>query len=42
MRQSAGLNDPYDVQYFRWIGNALQGDFGQVSYTKRSVADLIV
>ncbi len=41
MRQSAGLNDPWYVQYFRWIGNALQGDFGQSFLYKRSVADLI-
>ena len=41
MRQAAGLNDPWYVQYFRWIGNALQGDFGQSFLYKRSVADLI-
>jgi ABC-type dipeptide/oligopeptide/nickel transport system permease component len=23
-----GLNDPYPVQYFRWLGNLLQGDWG--------------
>ena len=41
MRQAAGLNDPWYVQYFRWIGNALQGDFGQSFLYKRSVSDLI-
>lgn len=41
MRQTAGLNDPWYVQYFRWIGNALQGDFGQSFLYKRSVSDLI-
>lgn len=34
IRQQAGLNDPYAVQYLRWIGNALQGDFG-ISYRTR-------
>ncbi|MGC2983688.1 ABC transporter permease, partial [Enterococcus faecalis] len=28
MREAAGFNDPWYVQYFRWIGNALHGDFG--------------
>lgn len=32
LRERAGLNDPLPVQYFRWVGNALKGDFG-VSYT---------
>lgn len=31
LRQAAGLNDPLWQQYFRYIGNLLQGDFG-VSY----------
>ena len=29
LRQAAGLNDPWTVQYARWIGNAFHGDFGQ-------------
>lgn len=28
LRQSLGLNDPVIVQYFRWLGNCLHGDFG--------------
>lgn len=41
LREQAGLNDPLPVQYFRWVGNALQGDFGR-SYTyKIPVATLI-
>lgn len=41
MREKAGLNDPWPQQYIRWVGNALQGDFG-VSYTyHRSVTSLI-
>ena len=41
LRERYGLNDPWYQQYARWIGNAVQGDFGQ-SYTfKRDVGDLI-
>lgn len=29
LREMYGLNDPLPVQYFRWVGNALQGDFGR-------------
>lgn len=28
LRESLGLNDPLIVQYFRWLGNLLHGDFG--------------
>jgi peptide/nickel transport system permease protein len=31
MTETLGLNDPLPVQYGRWIGNVMQGDFG-VSY----------
>lgn len=34
LREAAGWNDPLPVQYFRWIGNALQGDFGK-SYAQQ-------
>ena len=27
-REKLGLNDPVPTQYFRWVQNALQGDFG--------------
>lgn len=41
LREKAGLNDPWYEQYGRWIGNALQGDFGK-SYTyKMEVSKLI-
>ncbi|MBM6613674.1 ABC transporter permease [Desemzia sp. RIT804] len=41
LREQAGLNDPIPVQYVRWLGNAVQGDFGQ-SYTyKIPVASII-
>ncbi len=41
MREAAGLNDPWYEQYFRWIGNALQGDFGRSFLYKLPVATLI-
>ena len=28
LRDALGLNDPFIVRYFRWLGRALQGDFG--------------
>lgn len=31
-REQLGLNDPYFVRYFKWLGNAMQFDFG-ISYT---------
>ncbi|TSI04247.1 oligopeptide ABC transporter permease [Lysinibacillus sp. BW-2-10] len=41
LSEKAGLNDPLYVQYVRWIGNAIQGDFG-ISYTfKRDVGELV-
>jgi len=34
LKQELGLNDPFFVQYARFIGNAVHGDFG-VSYRQR-------
>ena len=42
MREAAGLNDPWYEQYFRWIGNALHGDFGHSFIFKLPVSTLIV
>jgi peptide/nickel transport system permease protein len=28
MRENLGLNDPLPVQYFKWLKNAVRGDFG--------------
>ena len=36
-----GLNDPIPVQYFRFVGNALQGDFGISYRTAEPVSALI-
>lgn len=41
IREKMGLNDPWYVQYGRWVGNAAHGDFG-ISYThKTPVMDVI-
>lgn len=41
LRQQAGFYDPWYQQYFRWITNAAQGEFGK-SYTyKLPVSELI-
>lgn len=41
LREKAGLNDPWYTQYFRWITNALQGEFGQSFIYKIPVTRLI-
>lgn len=41
IREQMGLNDPVIVQYVRWLGNMLHGDFG-TSYTQsKPVASLM-
>lgn len=42
MRDNLGLNDPFVVQFGRFIGNAVQGEFGISYRIQRPVADLIV
>ncbi|NDI35069.1 ABC transporter permease [Chengkuizengella sediminis] len=38
-----GLNDPLYIQYFKWVGNMLQGDFGTSLLKKgTSVTELIM
>lgn len=36
-----GLNDPFHIQYGRWLGNVLQGNLGYSKTGKLPVADLI-
>lgn len=41
VRAQLGLNDPFPVQYFKFLGNMVQGDFG-VSYRQgRAVSEII-
>lgn len=41
IRQNLGLNDPFYIQFLNFIGNAVQGDFGQSWFWKKPVAELI-
>jgi peptide/nickel transport system permease protein/oligopeptide transport system permease protein len=42
LRERLGLNDPFYEQYFRFLGNAIQGQFG-ISYRLQTpVSDLIL
>ena len=36
-----GFNDPLPIQYFKWIGRALMGDFGVSLAQQRPVTDII-
>lgn len=40
-RQALGWNDPWYEQYGRWIGSAVQGDFGQSFRFKMPVTELL-
>ncbi|MEM9196698.1 MAG: ABC transporter permease [Pseudomonadota bacterium] len=42
IRDELGLNDPVLTQYFRFMGNALQADFGLSYRIKRPVDELII
>ncbi|MEM1345901.1 MAG: ABC transporter permease [Pseudomonadota bacterium] len=41
IRQYYGYDRPIIVQYFDWLGRALQGDFGQSHYLRAPVAEVI-
>lgn len=42
LTDSLGLNDPFPLQFVRFLGNAMQGDFG-ISYRQgRPVAELLI
>lgn len=41
-RENLGLDDPLPVQYVRWVGNLVQGDFGTAyTFNNKSVLSLI-
>lgn len=42
LRRSLGLNDPLIVQYGRWIGDMLTGDWGQSLVFKEDIGPLIL
>ena len=41
LRQRYGLGQPFIVQYFKWIGGILQGDFGESFEWSAPVSELI-
>lgn len=41
LRESLGLNDPLMVQYFRWLGNMFQGDFGYSQSTGNNIGMML-
>jgi peptide/nickel transport system permease protein len=41
LRERLGLNDPIYVQYFRWLGLAIQGDMGNSFFSKQPVSEMI-
>lgn len=41
MREVYGLNDPFIIRYFRWLGRILQGDFGYSISSGVPVIDII-
>lgn len=41
LRKEAGLNDPWYIQYVRWVNNALHGNFGMSYQYNRPVIELI-
>ena len=41
VREVLGLNDPIYIQFSRFLGNIIQGDFGISYQLKREVSDLI-
>jgi peptide/nickel transport system permease protein len=42
IREKYGLNDPVVIQYLRWVGLGLTGDFGESIRTRQSVAKMVV
>ena len=41
-REALGLNDPFLVQYGRFLGGVLHGDLGQSYYTHKDVTDTLM
>lgn len=40
-REELGLGDPLPLQYFRWLGNLLSGDWGQSFSTRTDILPLV-
>ena len=42
IRANLGLNDPWYIRYFVWLGNVLRGDLGTSMITFRPVTDIVL
>ena len=42
LRESLGLNDPFIVRYFNWIGDLLRGDFGYSIVNGSSISSILL
>lgn len=42
LRESLGLDQPLAVQYVRWLGNVLSGDFGRAIHSGEATLDVIL
>jgi peptide/nickel transport system permease protein len=42
LRHQLGLDDPVHIQYLKWAGGIVRGDFGQSLFSKRPVLDQIL
>ncbi|EQB38379.1 MULTISPECIES: ABC transporter permease [Virgibacillus] len=42
LREELGLNDPYIVQYGRFLGNIVQGDLGESIQSKENIAEQLL
>lgn len=42
MRQRLGLDDPAPIRYARWLGRAVQGNFGYSLTSRKPVTDIIM
>jgi len=42
LRQKLGLNDPWPVQYFHWLGNFITGDWGDSFSTRSAIFPMVM
>ena len=42
LAEKLGLNDPFLVQYGRWLGRAVQGDLGTSAYNSQAVTEAVL
>jgi peptide/nickel transport system permease protein len=42
LRESLGLNDPFFIRYFRWLGGVLKGDFGYSPTSGVAISEIVL